>query len=143
MSSEDNRKLVRRFIEKVNERDYEALDDLLAPDFVRHCQATPDVDVRSSQDFKQFDRTSRESFPDQRIVIDRLIAEGDFVACWCRYLGTQRGPMGPLPASGKQVDVDFGGCFRVANGRLAEAWVTWDNVTLLKQLGHLPAPQPS
>jgi predicted ester cyclase len=96
------------------------------------------VVVRSSEDFTQFDRASRESFPDQPIVVEKLIAEGDCVAAWCRYVGTQKGPMGPFPASGKQVDVDFAGYFRVAAGRLAELWVTWDNVSMLGQLGHFP-----
>jgi hypothetical protein len=28
----------------------------------------------------------------------------------------------------------------VANGKIAEWWVTWDNLAILAQLGHLPAP---
>jgi ketosteroid isomerase-like protein len=35
--TERNRALVRRFSKAVDERDYEALDALLSPDFVRHC----------------------------------------------------------------------------------------------------------
>lgn len=143
MSADDNRRLVRAFIEAVNGSDYAALQALVAPDFVRHCQATPDVQVRTLADFIEFDRDSRASFPDQEIVLERLVAEADAAAVWCRYRATQRGPMGPFPASGKRVDVDFAGHFRVAQGRLAEVWVTWDNVTMLRQLGHLPAPPAS
>ena len=56
---------------------------------------------------------------------------------WCTYEGTQRGPIGPLPASGQKVKFDFGGMFRMEGGKIAEWWVTWDNVTVLRALGHL------
>lgn len=141
MSAEENKALVRRFVEAVNAGDYGTLDELLAPHFTRHCQATPEVTVRSAEDFKNFDRQSRASFPDQHVVLEKLVAEGDLVALWCRYQGTQKGPMGPFPASGKRVDCDFAGFFRVANGRLAELWVIWDNLAMLAQLGHFPPPK--
>jgi hypothetical protein len=35
---------------------------------------------------------------------------------------------------------DFGGYLRVDNGKLAEIWLIWDNMTILGQLGFLPAP---
>lgn len=47
--------------------------------------------------------------------------------------------MGPFPPSGKRVRFDFGAVFHVANGKIAEWWVTWDNLAILAQLGHLPA----
>jgi hypothetical protein len=53
-SSTPAEKIVLRMIEAVNGRDFDALDDLIAPDLVRHCAATPDVEVRSLEDFKAF-----------------------------------------------------------------------------------------
>jgi predicted ester cyclase len=49
--------------------------------------------------------------------------------------------MGPLPPSGKKVRFDFGAVARLENGKLAELWITWDNMTILGQLGYLPAVQ--
>jgi predicted ester cyclase len=46
--------------------------------------------------------------------------------------------MGPFPPSGKKFQVDFGAVFRMAQGKIAEWWVTWDNTAMLAQLGHLP-----
>jgi predicted ester cyclase len=69
-----------------------------------------------------------------------MLAEGDLVAIWATYEGTQRGQMGPFPPSGKKMRVDFGAILRVENGKIAELWVTWDNMAALAQLGHLPAP---
>jgi ketosteroid isomerase-like protein len=66
-STEENKALVRRFAEAINHADHQALDELLTPDFVRHCQATPEVNVRSREDFKRFDTESLATFPNQHI----------------------------------------------------------------------------
>ena len=47
--------------------------------------------------------------------------------------------MGPFPPSGARVDFDFGAVFNMEGGKITEWWVTWDNVTILRQLGHLPS----
>jgi predicted ester cyclase len=61
------------------------------------------------------------------------------VAAWAIYEGTQLGQMGSFPPSGKKVRFDFGTILRVVDGKLAELWVTSDNLTILAQLGYLPA----
>ena len=72
--------------------------------------------------------------------IDIVVAEGDLVGIWGAYMGTQTGPMGNLPATGKEVNFDFGGVHRMEDGKIAETWVTWDNITFLNQLGFYPPP---
>jgi steroid delta-isomerase-like uncharacterized protein len=133
-----NKILVRRFQEAMNTRQLDALDEVVAPNFVRHCQATPNLDIRSLQQFKDFLRQDVAVFPDNTQAFTRVIAEGDMVAVWAIYEGTQLGHMGPFPPSGKKVRFDFGEMIRVENGKLAELWVTWDNMTILTQLGYLP-----
>jgi predicted ester cyclase len=139
-SIEENKALVRRFAEAINQADHQALDELLAPDFVRHCQATPEVNVRSLEAFKRFDNESRATFPDQHIDVDYVVAEGNLVAFYGRYSGTQRGPLGPFPPSAGRMEIDISGVFRVADGKLAELWITWDNLAGLAQLAHWPPP---
>ena len=68
-----------------------------------------------------------------------LVAEGNLVAAWATYEGMQRGPMGPFPPSGRRAQFDFGSVFRIENRKIAEWWVTWDNMTILRALGHLPS----
>jgi predicted ester cyclase len=138
-TSEQNKALVRRLWEAMNNRQLEMLDELLTPDVVRHCQATPGVDVRSLEQFKDFMRQDATVFPDSVQTITHLVAEGDLVAVWATYEGTQKGPIGPFPPSGRRARFDFGAVFRVENGKIAEWWVTWDNMAILRALGHLPA----
>jgi predicted ester cyclase len=54
--------------------------------------------------------------------------------------GTQQGPIGPYPATGKEVTVKFLGIMRLVDGKVAEIWVEWDNLNILTQLGHFPPP---
>jgi steroid delta-isomerase-like uncharacterized protein len=136
-TSEENKVLVRRFGEAMNTRQFDLLDELVAAGFVRHCQATPEVDVRSLQGFKDFLRQDAAVFPDSVQTLQHIVAEGDLVAIWATYSGTQRGQMGPFPPSGKKMQLDFGAVLRVEDGKIAELWVTWDNMAALAQLGHL------
>lgn len=139
---EANKELVRAFSDAGNRNDLDAFDTLLSPNFVRHCEATPDVSVTSCEDFKQFYRDTASTFPDQRMTLDTLVAEGDRVAFWGKFSGTQGGPMGPFPATGRRLESEIGGMFRIEAGRIAELWVTWDNLAGLIQLGLLPPPPP-
>jgi len=137
---EANKDVVRRFTDALNNKNFELLDDLVVPHFVRHCQATPDVQVQSRDEFIQLQKEFLKSFPDQHITIEKLIAEGDYVAIYATYTGTQEGPMPPFPASGKKAESKFLGLFRLEGGKIAELWVEWDNLAFLKQLGHFPPP---
>lgn len=138
-TEEENKNLIQQFWEAMNTRQLDAFDKLLDPNVVRHCQATPEINVKSCEDFKEFCRQESASFPDSLQTIRHLVAEGNLVAVWSTYEGTQKGQLGPFPPSGKKFSVDFGAVFRMENGKIAEWWVTWDNTAMLAQLGHIPA----
>ncbi|MCB9837708.1 MAG: ester cyclase [Phycisphaeraceae bacterium] len=135
-SLDRNKAVVLANARAYNEHDIAGLRDTMAPDLVRRCQATPDITVRSADDFIAFATREWKTFPDGRLEVERLVAEGDRVGLFGHFVGTQRGPMGPFPASDRRMDIDFGGVFRIEDGRIAEIWVTWDNLTALAQLGH-------
>ncbi len=107
-TSDENKILVRRFEEAMNAPQLDALDEVVAPNFVRHCRATPNLDVRSLEEFKDFLRQDVAVFPDNTQTFTHVIAEGAMVATWATYEGTQLGQMGPFPPSGKKVQFDFG-----------------------------------
>ena len=67
-----------------------------------------------------------------------MIAEGDKVAYVSTISGTQTGPMGGLPASGKDFTLVNIIIQRLEDGKIAETWVSWDNVAMLTQLGFMP-----
>lgn len=137
---EENKKIVLGAFDAINRGDLDSLDQYLADDYVRYCQSTPDVVVNSLDDMKQFLRRETETFPEFGMEIDFLVAEGDKVAFWARFTATQEGPMGPFPPSGKTMDLDFAGAHRIADGKIVETWVVWDNLVGLTQLGHFTPP---
>jgi steroid delta-isomerase-like uncharacterized protein len=141
-TTEQNKAVIRRFMDAWNSRQPEAFDELIAPNVVRHCQATPGVNVRSLDQLKEFLRQDTAVFPDSIQTITHLVGEGNLVAAWSTYDGTQKGPMGPFPPSGAKAKFDFGAVFRIEGGKIAEWWVTWDNMTILRALGHLPSGPP-
>ena len=135
---EENKEVARRFVEALNNGDYDVLDELMMPDFVRHSQATPDVLIRSREEFKRFDKEYKTAFPDAQITIHFVLAEGDKVGAYMTFTGTQEGAMGPFPPSGRTVESKFLGIMRLESGKIAEMWVEWDNLAMLVQLGHFP-----
>jgi len=136
-----NKEIAQKMIDAINNKDYDILDNLIAPDIVRHCQATPNLNIRSLDEFKDFLKVDSKTFPDSHITTEILIAEGDMVVGYFTYSGTQEGAMGPFPATGKKADLKYLGILRIEDGKIAEMWVEWDNMTFLTQLGHFPLPE--
>jgi predicted ester cyclase len=133
---ERNKKVIRDFFDAVNRQSLDEMDQWFARDMVRHCQATPDIKVRSLQDFKDFLESDFKVCPDAKQVLQRIIAEEDLVAVFATYYGTQSGQMGPFPPSNKKFELDYSGMMRFEKGKVVEVWVTWDNLSALMQLGH-------
>jgi predicted ester cyclase len=101
-TAEQNKAVIRRFFDAWNSRQPDAFDDLIAPNVVRHYEATPGVEARNLDQVKEFLRQDTAVFPDSVQTIKFLVAEGNLVAAWTTYEGTQQGPMGPFPPSGSQ-----------------------------------------
>ncbi|NIM52790.1 MAG: ester cyclase [Gemmatimonadales bacterium] len=140
---EANKALAREFVAALNAADWDRLDDLLTEDFQRHSQATTEMQVNSRAEFYQLQQLYLASFPDQRVTVEMMIAEGDKVAAYATYAGTNTGPLGDNPATGRSAELQFLSIFRVEDGKIAELWVEWDNVAMLTQLGLFPPPAPA
>ena len=108
---------------------------------MRHSAATPGVNVSNLDEFKAFLRADLAACPDAQQEVQIIFGADDKVALRAVYVGTQTGPMGPFPASGRKMNLPFMGILRFENGKVAEIWVEWDNVNALTQFGHFPPPQ--
>jgi steroid delta-isomerase-like uncharacterized protein len=140
MDTDASKELVRKFGEAINSSNWDALDGILTEDFKRHCDATPEVQVNSLDEFKALQRSFLESLPDQRLDTELIVAEEDRVGFMGTYSGTHLGPLGDVPPTGKKAEIRVVGFFRVEGEKLAELWVEWDNVAFLAQLGLYPPP---
>jgi len=133
--TETNKAIVRKFVDALNARDFEALDEIIAPNYFRHSYAGPGIG--SLEELKAYFRDEFVSFPDAFETIEDMIAEGGRVAVRISFRGTQAAPMGQYPAAGKVMAVDYLAIYRIEDGKIVEAWAEWDNLAGLRQLGHI------
>jgi steroid delta-isomerase-like uncharacterized protein len=135
-----NKEILLQAFEVMNNKEYDRYQEFFSESFKRHSQATPDIEVNSLDDMIGFAKQWDQAFPDAGVRIRKIAAEGNQVAIWVTYAGTHTAPMGDIPATGKRMESETFGFFRFENNMIAEAWVTWDNVAVLKQLGLFPEP---
>lgn len=128
--------LIQEFVDAINEQNWEKMDKLVAPNFVRHSSAAAQPGICSRDDLKEFLLRELETFPDAFESIEDIVAEGDKVAVRQRFQGTQQGWMEAYPPSGRQLTANYIAIYRIQDGQIAEAWAEWDNLNGLKQLGH-------
>ena len=137
-TSAEAQALVIEFFDAMNDRELDRLDAIVATNVVRHCEATPDVDVHSLEDFKAFLNAYAAVFPDNVQTATHIAADGDLIGIFATYEGTHLGPFGPFEPTGKRAKFDFAGMIKLENAKISELWITWDNMTILTQLGLLP-----
>src|SRR5436309_4169883 len=138
--SEQNKAVVRRFIEEAwNQGNIGAIDELIAEDHVDHDPASAGS-PGGREGVRAFVQTYRSAFPDSRIELGEMIAEGDLVAGPWRATGTHQGELMGIPGSGRSVDLTGIGIDRVVDGKIVESWANWDALGMLGQIGAIPAP---
>jgi len=140
--AEQNKAVVLAAFDAMNNQRWDDLDLYFADDFHRYSQATPDAEINSLDDMKAFVKEWYISFPDAQMELHLVAAEDDLVAVWVTFAGTHEAPMGPFPATGKRMESETFGFFRLEEGKIKESWVTWDNLAGLVQLGLMPSPIP-
>jgi C-1 hydroxylase len=128
MSLEENKAIVRRWIEAYNERNLN-FEEFIAPDYIDH---TNKVDVNG---LKQLFKMGLSAFPDWHETIEDIIAEGDKVWVLLSYSGTHTGDFMGLAPTGNKVSSKAVDIYRVSNGKLAEYWNVTDNVRIFAPIG--------
>lgn len=139
MSTEDNKALVRRFIEEVyTKKNLVVIDELIAPNHIDHSAAAAGSPV-GPEGARQLIGMMLTAFPDLHVTIEDMIAEGDKVVFRMTMRGTQQGVLGSIPPTGKQVAVSTIDIVRIEGGKIAEEWGMDDMLGMLQQLGVVPS----
>jgi steroid delta-isomerase-like uncharacterized protein len=144
VSEEENKAVIRRWIEAYNERDLEAEADVLAPGYVAHVPGAPGpLGLEGLEAWRQFTAPFTEAFPDLRLTVEDIMAEGEMVAARVAFHGTHRGAFQGIPPTGKEVAFSSMEYNRVVEGKVEEHWVELDLLGLMQQLGAIPEPEHS
>jgi steroid delta-isomerase-like uncharacterized protein len=132
--SEENKALVRRAWELVDSPDM--LDEVYAPDVVWH---EPDQDIQGLEEARQFVTMYKTAFPDLNATVEDVIAEGDKVVTRVTIRGTHQGEIEEFgPPTGKQVEIKNITISRIEGGKIVEDWDSYDNLSVMQQLGLVP-----
>jgi predicted ester cyclase len=131
MDSSAHVAVVTRFYEQgVNQRRWDIVDTLLAPEFRHNGQVLGVAGQRRNLE------TLYAAFPDLRVEIEETVAQGDRVVTRMTWTGIQQGEFMGVRARGKRVQWAAISIIRLAGGKLAEAHVIEDGLGLLRQMQH-------
>jgi steroid delta-isomerase-like uncharacterized protein len=142
VSEEDNKAVIRRWIEAYNNRDMQAEADVLDPGYVAHVPAAPGP-LEGLEAWRKFTAPFVEAFPDLRLTVEDILSEGDKVAARVAFHGTHRGEFQGIAPTGKEVAFSSIEVNRVVGGKVEEHWVELDLLGLMQQLGAIPEPEHS
>jgi predicted ester cyclase len=138
----DSIDVVRRLVDAINRHDWRGVEGLLHPAFRRHSLAAGKPGTENAAGFLRFLEQEHETFPDATEQLLEVFADGAKVAALHRFTGTQHGRLGSYPPSGKRVQSVYIALYHVEDGGIRESWAEWDNLSELRQLGHLPKDSP-
>jgi predicted ester cyclase len=134
VESDDNKAIVRRFYAEIDAGNIDAMDDLVAADYLDHNPPFPGLS-EGREGLKEAFLIFLEATPG-RHVIDDQIAQGDKVVTRLTATGRhERDLPGPLPATGAELRETAVAIHRVADGKIAEHWSNRDDLGLMQQLG--------
>ena len=138
-SPEDNKKTARRLVQEgINTGNLAVMEEIVAPNAVDH--SLPPGIPNNREGFKMFITGFRAAFPDLTYTIEDEMAEGDKVYNLSMGTGTMKGDFQGMKASGKKATWQEMHVVRFdASGKVVEHWATVDQVSMLTQLGFMPA----
>ena len=132
---ETNKALVRHYLQILSGGTLADLDQVVGADFADRTPGVPG-DVYGPDAIRASQRRARELFENIRYNLEDLIAEGDRVAARYTVRATRKG----AGLGGKPVEVTGVTLFRIAAGKVREAWIVNDQIELFRQLGFTLQP---
>ena len=138
MTTTNAKNIVRRMYDEIlNDRRLDVIDEIATPEYVEN---DPLPGQGKGRDGLR-DRVSMlVAALDPHFSVEDVIAEGDRVVIRWRNAGTHADSFLGIPATGRSFDIAGIDIYRLEDNRLAEHWHVVDQLTMLMQLGLIPAP---
>ena len=129
---EQNKELVRRYYREATSG-LAGIAEVVTAEFVDH-HFPPGMPPGPAGVRKFFGEVLPSIFRDMRIEIDYLLAEGDRVDCHFVVYVKHTGAYGDIPAKGNAIRLPAISTFRIAGGKIAEAWEIYDSGDMTRQM---------
>jgi predicted ester cyclase len=139
MGAEENKAVMREFLEASVGNSSARLKELLAPDFVAHLAAGPE----GPDGFVQHNSAIGNAFSEKTFTVKEQVAEGDKVAARTVWEGTHSGELRGLAPTGKRIAISAFIIDRVRDGKIVEHWSLFDQMGMMQQVGVVAAPPPT
>ena len=137
MPSEDNKALVRRFVDEVQSAgNTDLIDEICSPEFVNH--SPPPGIPADCEGIKIVTAMFRGAFPDSHFTIEDMVAEGDKVVIRVGISATHKGELLGIPPTENRLTLSAIELYRLAEGKIDEQWVQVDTLGMMQQLGVVP-----
>jgi predicted ester cyclase len=137
MATLDNGGIIREMYAAWNERDFDRYASFATTD-----ARMTNVPFGAKLGFREYGEGWAKGFPDGKIELMNLVAQGDTVVGEFTGRGTHTGvlksPRGEIPATGRRVEMSFVEVYRLRNGKICEGRIYFDTGTMLAQLGLSP-----
>ena len=136
-----NKVLLNEYLEGFwNSGDYAVAERLIATDAVFHdFEDSPTPLPQGLAGVKVVYKGFQVGFPDIRMDVDDMIAEGDQVVARWTVKGRHTGPFQGIPPTHKTIDFTGTTIVRIADGKIVEGWQNMDVFKGMQQLGIVPA----
>jgi predicted SnoaL-like aldol condensation-catalyzing enzyme len=139
MSTEANKEVIRRFVRDLKNRQNPAAGpELLAPNYVHHFHMPGETLPPGIEGAGRVGQIWGQAFPEIKVTLEILIAEGDFVLERSSVEALHGGEFCGAPATNKIVTWTENHLYRMVDGRIAEHWPEADMAGLLEQVGAFP-----
>ncbi|HLI59939.1 MAG TPA: ester cyclase [Solirubrobacteraceae bacterium] len=132
MRHERYERIIEAWANAWNAGDVAALDQIMAPEYVRHDGGSEPVGLEVH---KERILALREAFPDLRCVVEDIFGEENRLAIRWSSVGTHQGDYLGVAPTGRVVEVSGISLSRIHAWRIVEEWVTWDPRQMLFALG--------
>lgn len=132
---QENKSVVKKLFEGINNQDLEVFDRLLNTDFVWYGN-----NDQSKTDYQKDVGAVIVAFPDAKWAIEEILGEEDKVIVRWIFSGTQRKDWEGVPASEKRVTYGGTTIFRVNEGKITEVWNNENLLSLYRQMGFQITP---
>lgn len=138
----DNAATMQQTYDLLSKGDVDGFGALLADGFIEH-EEMPGL-APSKEGVIEMFRMYAAAFPDLRMEVSDLLADGDKTVARVTATGTHQGEFMGIPASGKSIEVQLIDIMRFdAAGLVCEHWGVMDMLTMLQQLGAVPDGAPA
>ena len=130
--ADENKAIVRRFLEELARGNLDVIDELLSPDFVDRSLMPGQGPTR--EDFKRTIAEINEAFSTTSFTIEEQLAEGDKVVTKYTESHVGRGEFAGLPPTGREDTNEGIYIHRIRGGKITEEWSIVDARPVMEDL---------